>query len=234
NPLRSHEHNRQQLLRVAGEACRYLALEARRDATFRSGTLAHRLVTSGYMCSPDAPEEEQMAVAERMEREHGLFLLAGGVDGVLPLADVVILATSATTSLIKPYHLTQNALVCDISRPRNVSQEILKVRPDVLVIDGGVIEIPGRPHIGCFDLDPGLTYACMAETAMLALEQRYTHMSLGANIDVAGLKLMRQLADKHGFKVAALRSFDAPLPVRPPAPVPASPDAPDAASGPLS
>jgi acetylornithine/succinyldiaminopimelate/putrescine aminotransferase/acyl-CoA synthetase (AMP-forming)/AMP-acid ligase II/predicted amino acid dehydrogenase/acyl carrier protein len=215
NPLHSKEHNRSQLLRVAGEACRYLAVEASRNVVFRRGTLAHRMLTSGLLRSPDLSQAEFTAMAEQLERE-GLFLVADGVGELLPLADVVILATNATTALVQPHHLRQNALVCDLSRPRNVSQEVQEARPDVLVIDGGVIEIPGRPDIGSFDLAPGLTYACMAETMMLALEQRYAHMSLGANIDVAGLRLMRQLADMHGFKVAALRSFDSPLPAEGP------------------
>ena len=32
--------------------------------------------------------------------------------------------------------------------PPNVSEEIIKVRPDVLVVDGGIVESPGRPDLG--------------------------------------------------------------------------------------
>jgi predicted amino acid dehydrogenase len=212
NPLRSHQHNRTALLRVAGEVCRHVAVEASRGYPFRHGTVGNKIVTMGCLPSADASPESFVALAEQLERDHGLFFIARDAAGALPLAEVVILATSATTAILKHYHLRQNALVCDVSRPKNVGPDVLRKRPDVLVLDGGVIDIPGKPEIGPFDLDRGQAYACMAETMMLALEQRYEHMSLGANLSPEGLLLMRQLAGKHGFAVASFRTFARPLP----------------------
>ena len=51
----------------------------------------------------------------------------------------------------------------------------------------------------------------MSETFMLALEKRYENISLGVNLDLETLLLMRTLAKKHGFRLAGLRSFDRPL-----------------------
>jgi hypothetical protein len=51
----------------------------------------------------------------------------------------------------------------------------------------------------------------MSETMMLALEQRYQDTSLGANLNFETMNLMRELAQKHGFRLAGLRSFDRPL-----------------------
>jgi len=51
----------------------------------------------------------------------------------------------------------------------------------------------------------------MAETMMLALEHHYTDMSLGADLRLDNMLYLRQLAVKHGFELAQLRSFDRPL-----------------------
>jgi acetylornithine/succinyldiaminopimelate/putrescine aminotransferase/predicted amino acid dehydrogenase len=211
NPQRGREHSRRALLEVAGEVCHHVAGEAGRGVVFSPGTAAARALATGLLPVPDAPPEAFVLCAKRLEREHGIFHIAHEAAGALPLAGVVVLATSAPSAIVKPYHLRRNALVCDVSRPRNIREEVLLARPDVLVIDGGVIDVPGRPRLGPFDLEPGMAYACMAETMMLALEQRYAHTSLGPNLAREDLLLVRHLARKHGFKVAALRSFDRPL-----------------------
>jgi predicted amino acid dehydrogenase len=124
----------------------------------------------------------------------------------LPEADVVVTATSATGSLVRPRDLRHGAVVCDLSRPANVGEDVARLRPDVLVIDGGVIAVPGQPDLGPIGLDRGLSYACMAETMMLTLDGRLANMSLGTDLTAENLRLMRSLADRHGFRVARLRS----------------------------
>jgi len=85
--------------------------------------------------------------------------------------------------------------------------------PDVLVIDGGVIEVSGLPSLGWnFGFDKGLAYACMSETMMLALEKHYVHTSLGSSgISLDTILMTRELAQKHGFKLASFKSFNKPI-----------------------
>lgn len=130
----------------------------------------------------------------------------------LPLADVLMVATSSLERLITPDSLKQGAVICDMSRPSNVSQDVLEKRPDVLVIDGGIIAMPSAPDLGWnFGFEKGTGFACMSETIMLALEQRYEHASLGADLNLEQLEMMRQLAKKQGFTLAGLRNLDRPL-----------------------
>jgi predicted amino acid dehydrogenase len=83
---------------------------------------------------------------------------------------------------------------------------------DVLVIDGGVIAVPGSPDLGWnFGFEKGTAFACMSETIMLALEKRYEHTSLGADLNLGQLEMMRELAAKQGFTLAGFRAFDRPL-----------------------
>ena len=130
----------------------------------------------------------------------------------LPKADLIMAATSSLEALITPELLKQGAVVCDMSRPSNVSESVLQDRPDVLVIDGGVIALPNSPDLGWnFGFETGTAFACMSETMMLALEGRYEHISLGADLNLEHLELMRTLAKKLGFSLAGFRAFDRPL-----------------------
>ena len=95
-----------------------------------------------------------------------------------------------------------------MSLPKNISEEAANSRKDILVIDGGVVKPPGDVDFNFyFGLPPGLCYACIAETMILALEERYECYSIGGNISFAKVREISQLASKHGVKLAELRSF---------------------------
>jgi acetylornithine/succinyldiaminopimelate/putrescine aminotransferase/predicted amino acid dehydrogenase len=126
-------------------------------------------------------------------------------------SDMVFLVTSSPEELVKSEMVRPGTVICDLSRPANVGPELM-ARKDVLVIDGGVIEVPGKPDLGWhFGCPPGVAFACMAETMMLGLEQRYEHTSLGRDLQEDVLASLRSYATKHGFKLAELRSQGRPL-----------------------
>ena len=211
NPDRAPEVTRRRLLSVAADACRHLAVRSREGSRREPGSLLARLLDAGGGgLDHDAPTDRFIALAERLEAQ-GAFVLSNRIDHVLPMADVIVTATSATGTLVDPRSLRPGAMICDLSRPANVSAEVAATRPDVLVIDGGIIEVPGRPDFGLYGLDCGLAYACMAETMMLTLEGHFRNTSLGTDLAPEGLRMLRDLADRHGFRVASLRSFGRPF-----------------------
>lgn len=182
-------------------------------STPEPGPLAQQLLAFGGWPSPDAPVEAFVRRYEQwMEQDGCPLVITHDLDRHLPLADVIVTATSSTAHLVQPDNVKHGAVVCDLSRPPNVSREVQARRPDVLVIDGGVVQVPGRPSMGWnFGFERGLVYACMAETMMLALEHHYEHTSLGADLNLETIGWLQRLAQKHGFRVAQLRSFDRPL-----------------------
>lgn len=124
-------------------------------------------------------------------------------------ADVVMTVTSSDTAIILPEHLRPGCVVCDVARPRDVSVRVAKERPDVLVIEGGVVDVPGDVDFGFdFGFPPKTAYACMSETMMLALEGRPESFTLGKDVSVEQVQETRRMAAKHGFKLAGFRSFE--------------------------
>jgi predicted amino acid dehydrogenase len=71
------------------------------------------------------------------------------------------------------------------------------------------VEVPGEVdfHFN-FGFPPKTAYACMAETMILALEERYESYTLGRDLTVEQAKEMAALGQKHGFQLAGFRSFD--------------------------
>jgi fatty aldehyde-generating acyl-ACP reductase len=124
-------------------------------------------------------------------------------------ADLILTVTSALHAVIEPKHLKPGAVVCDVARPRDVSRQVAAERDDVLVIEGGMIEVPGPVdfHFN-FGFPPRMAYACMAETMALALEGRYEDYTVGNDIEISRAQEIGQIATRHGFRLAGFRSFE--------------------------
>ena len=203
----------ERLQAVAAEICRYQAALIKQGRPLKRGSMGHLLAGCKTLPEPGASLDDFKDFVDNEGRSSGVIDFSTDIDNVLARADVVISATSHTGKMIHAGNLKQGAVVCDISRPANVSEEVDEARPDVLVIDGGVVEVPGHPSLGWdFGFENGLAYACMAETMMLALEKRYKHYSLGSSgVNLESILMTRYLAAEHGFKLANFRSFNRPL-----------------------
>ncbi len=124
-------------------------------------------------------------------------------------AHLIITVTSALDTIIEPPHLRQGAVVCDVARPRDISRQVAKQRPDVLVIEGGMVKVPGTVDFGFdFGFPPQMAYACMAETMALALERRYESFTLGKDIKLSQVLTIDKIAQRHGFTLSGFRSFE--------------------------
>lgn len=148
------------------------------------------------------------AVADELP-SRGNVCIATELDDHLPQADIIVTVTSAIDAVIEPRHLKPGSIVCDVARPRDVSSRVAKERDDVLVIEGGVVSVPGEAEFGFnFGFPPRTSYACMAETMILALEGRYESFSLGKELELEKVREIGRLAKKHGFTLAGFRSFE--------------------------
>jgi hypothetical protein len=98
--------------------------------------------------------------------------------------------------------------VIDVARPSDITEEEAALRPDILVIESGEVLIPpGTVNFGYnIGLPQHVAYACLAETALLAMEGLFESYSLGRTFDLAKINRMRELYQKHCFQLAPLRT----------------------------
>jgi predicted amino acid dehydrogenase len=124
-------------------------------------------------------------------------------------AELVLTVTNAIEAVIEPHHLKSGAIVCDVARPRDVSRRVVEERDDVLVIEGGMVKVPGPVNFNFdFGFPAGLAFACMAETIVLALEGCYQSYTLGKHITLEQVETIATMAANHGFQVHGFRSFE--------------------------
>ena len=131
--------------------------------------------------------------------------------------DLILTATSSTQEIIQPEDLRAGAVICEVSLPHDVSRRVAVERPDVLVIEGGNMRMPGNPKWMRvrepdqeFDmgLPRGTALACMSETMVLALANRLESYTLGRGVDISKVVEIERLAHEAGFELADLRAFD--------------------------
>jgi len=135
-------------------------------------------------------------------------------------AQLVLTATTSTRDVIEADDLRAGAVVCELSLPHDVSRGVALERPDVLVIEGGNMVVPGNPRFERvrergtdFDLNlpPRTALACMSETMVLALEGRLEPYTLGRGIELSKVIEIAAMAERCGFELADMRAFDAAI-----------------------
>lgn len=211
NPARP-EKSEYRMLKVVVEIVQHLKELGQSGHSFAPGSLGDYVGNLRDLPAGEASLTEWVEYVKSLMRAGAPIAISVDLYEHLPEADVIMVATSSLERLITPDSLKSGAVICDMSRPSNVSEEVLEKRPDVLVIDGGVIAMPNAPDLGWnFGFEKGTGFACMSETIMLALEKRYEHTSLGADLNLKQLEMVRGFAQKQGFSLAGFRNFDRPL-----------------------
>jgi acetylornithine/succinyldiaminopimelate/putrescine aminotransferase/predicted amino acid dehydrogenase len=126
----------------------------------------------------------------------------------IAVADVVIAAANAVDAPLQSHHFAPGAIVCDLSVPATVDRCVHALRPDLLIIKGGIARLPGGEDLGIvgFPLPPGLTYGCMAEGILLGLERLRTTEFTGS-LRAEHVARIRAMADRHGFELADYKSM---------------------------
>ncbi|MFN2146034.1 MAG: shikimate dehydrogenase [Anaerolineales bacterium] len=164
-----------------------------------------------YLIGRDRQKAERTAA--QIQAAHPRAKVIPSVDvNDLKKAELILTVTSDTDVIIHSEHLKPGSVICDVSRPRDVSPDVAAKRPDILVIDGGVVDVPGSVNFNFdFGFPPGKAYACMAETIALALEGRYQDYTLGKQILRSQVEEIDTIASKHGFRLSGFRSFEKSL-----------------------
>ena len=182
-------------------------------ATGSIGSVCSRLIApvSKDMVLVAPRPEKLLSLQKTIEKETPGVRLIISTDSAAHLsdADLVITTTSAFgQKVVDVMKLKPGCVVCDVASPPDIKEEDAKRRPDVLVVEAGEIQLPGNPDVG-FDigLPPGIVHACLAESALLAMDGRFENFTIGRNIEMDKVKEIYRLFKKHKLKLAGLRSF---------------------------
>lgn len=134
--------------------------------------------------------------------------------GDLTQAQLVVVLTASDSTIIHAEHLQHGAVILDGTQPRNTAPTLLKQRPDITLIDGGLVSINEMAlKGGGFGLPKGVYFACFSETVLLALEAYDKHFCLGnASVEQAEyIKSVAQKYRKYGFQLAPFSAFGKPV-----------------------
>ena len=154
-------------------------------------------------------EKKLEALRDRLKVRVGSELVISTKMDVLKDAQLILTVTSSIHDVIRPEHLQPGSVVCDVARPRDVSAMVAAVRDDILVIDGGMVDVPGAVNFHFnFGFPEGKAYACMAETIALALEGRFEDYTVGRDITMERVREITAIAERHGFRMSGFRSFE--------------------------
>ena len=178
-------------------------------ATGAIGSVCSRLLALAsdeiWLVSPETAK--LLTLKHEIERDHprATVHLAATPDEHLADMDVIVTATSgAGKRVLDIMDVKPGCVITDVARPLDLSAEDVAKRPDVLVVESGEIELPGDVRMKNIGLPPGVVYACLAETVVLALEGRYETFTVGRNIEWEKVKEIYRLGLKHGMKLAAI------------------------------
>ncbi|MCM2321757.1 MAG: dehydrogenase [Oligoflexia bacterium] len=180
-------------------------------ATGSIGKVSAKLLSLAYtrvcIVAPNPERLRDLAAELRVLSPDCEIIAATSADEVARLTDVLVTATSAFDQKIVDVELLKpGCIVCDCSRPLDFTEEDALKRPDILIIESGEVVLPGPVEMTCdLGLPPNTVYACLAETAILAMEGLYEPFTLGRDIDWLKVKQIYQLALAHGVKLAAIR-----------------------------
>ncbi|MGB6045568.1 MAG: aminotransferase class III-fold pyridoxal phosphate-dependent enzyme, partial [Pirellulales bacterium] len=133
------------------------------------------------------------------------------ISAALAHAKIVLSATS-TGGCIDQFALQPGSIVVDIGVPADVYGRSAQ-RDDVLIISGGLTEVPlalGRDSI-LLQMHLGMVPSCLAETMNLAMESRSECFSLGRELNPDKVSEIGEIAVANGFVFERLLSFGQPV-----------------------
>lgn len=206
NPARP-EDSRQRLLQVAGRIVCSLG-ELRRRAPLPTGSVASWVAELDFERPVHQDAATLARLGEELIRRSGSIEISVDRERYLPDVDIVVCCTSTTDRIVQAETLRPSAVVCDVSRPSNVAAGLATERPDVMLLDGGVVRMPAGSTLGFnASLAEGNAYACMAETMMMAMQRCEQDASLGFDLSIEHLFTMEKLAEELGFEAVLDRKL---------------------------
>ena len=185
-------------------------------ATGAIGSVCARLLAmvaeEVYMVSPETAKLLSLKGSILKETPDAKLHLASSTDRDIAGMDMIVTATSgAGKRVLDIMKVKPGCVITDVARPLDLPPEEVARRPDVLVIESGEIQLPGKVEMKNIGLPRNVAYACLAETIVLALEGRFENYTVGRSIEWEKVREIYRLGLKHGMKLAAISGVNGPF-----------------------
>jgi predicted amino acid dehydrogenase len=165
-----------------------------------------------YMVSPETAKLLALKESILAETPDAILHLSSRTDPGIGVVDMIVTATSgAGKKVLDIMQVKPGCVITDVARPLDLPPEEVAKRPDVLVIESGEIQLPGKVQMKNIGLPPNVAYACLAETIVLALEGRFENFTVGRNIEWERVREIYRMGLKHGMKLAAISGVNGPF-----------------------
>jgi predicted amino acid dehydrogenase len=158
-----------------------------------------------YLVSPETAKLLALKESILQQTPDAKVFLSARADKDIADMDMIVTATSgAGKKVLDIMKVKPGCVITDVARPLDLPPEAVAKRPDVLVIESGEIQLPGKVEMKNIGLPPGVAYACLAETIVLALEGRFENYTVGRQIEWEKVHEIYEMGLKHGMKLAAI------------------------------
>jgi predicted amino acid dehydrogenase len=158
-----------------------------------------------YLVSPETAKLLALKESILQQTPDAKVHLSARADKDIAEMDMIVTATSgAGKKVLDIMKVKPGCVITDVARPLDLPPSEVAKRPDVLVIESGEILLPGKVQMKNIGLPPGVAYACLAETIVLALEGRFENFTVGRAIEWEKVHEIYRMGLKHGMKLAAI------------------------------
>jgi predicted amino acid dehydrogenase len=185
-------------------------------ATGAIGSVCARLLAmvaeEVYLVSPETAKLLSLKGSILKETPDAKLFLAANTERDIEVVDMIVTATSgAGKKILDIKKVKPGCVITDVARPLDLPASEVAKRPDVLVIESGEIQLPGKVKMKNIGLPKGVAYACLAETIVLALEGRFENFTVGRSIEWEKVREIYKLGIKHGMTLAAISGVNGPF-----------------------
>jgi|TARA_B100000315_G_C14591203_1_gene595916 acetylornithine/succinyldiaminopimelate/putrescine aminotransferase/predicted amino acid dehydrogenase len=121
--------------------------------------------------------------------------------------DLIFSGTNSQGILLKQEHISENTVIVDAGVPSNVDSKI-KLK-NVVVIHGGLAKLPSETqfNVPVFPLPRGESFACMAETFALSLNEETNVKHIG-HLDKEIVQRAVRIATEAGISLGNIKSMN--------------------------
>ena len=126
------------------------------------------------------------------------------------MAQIILVFTNAGALVLQSENITSGTIIFDDTQPNAVPKSLADSRKDILVLDGGLVNLPGfNPHFRFGLLHREDMWGCLAETIILSwLKDQEGYEYTDFSEDEKKVTEAYERAYKAtGFRVASMRGF---------------------------